>query len=77
MKVYAIFDRLAGTYGEPFLAKNNVLAERRFDYVLDNAPMVREDCDLYCLGSFNEESGFLGGQDKPEFVKRYERKVIS
>lgn len=71
-KLYSIFDRVAGTYGEPFLALKPELAIRRFRYLMDNTPMVASDCDLFCLGSCDLESGVVVGLEKPEFVYRME-----
>lgn len=55
--IYTIYDRVSGTYGEPFLAQKDVIAQRRFNYFMQNSPMVSQDCELYCLGCFDTECG--------------------
>lgn len=67
---YSIYDRVAGVYSEPFLAKRKELAVRKFRYLLQNTPMVASDCDLFCLGEFDTETGLIKAFDKPEFVDR-------
>lgn len=73
-KLYSIYDRVAGSYGELFAAQKDELAARRFQYVLSNSPMVALDCDLYCHGSYDVESGVITSFEKPVFVCRYEVK---
>lgn len=70
--LYSTYDRVAGVYGEIFLAAKDALAIRRFNFVMKNAAMVSADCDLYCLGTYDSETGIIVGFDKPQFVSRYE-----
>lgn len=70
--VFSIFDRVANVFNEPFTAHKPQLAIRKFRYMLQNSPMVAADCDLYCLGSFNTETGAITVYEKPEFVDRPE-----
>ncbi len=72
-RVYSIFDRVTGLYGEPFIAVNEEMAKRRFNYLMDNSPMVNADCQLYYLGDFDSVNGTIGG--KVDFVCGYEVKV--
>lgn len=51
--MYSIFDRMAQVFSEPFLAQNNAIAQRRFQYVAKNSPMVSEDLQLFKVGSFD------------------------
>lgn len=77
VRLYSIFDRVSGTYGEPFSALKDELAIRRFDYLMANSPMVASDCDLYFLGSFDTNFGTIDNVNYaslPGFVKRYEVK---
>lgn len=73
LNVYAIYDRVAGVYGEPFVAKKNELAIRRFNYLMSNAVMVANDCELYCVGYYTPDLGQIGltSCGKPEFVCKY------
>lgn len=54
--IFSIYDRVTGVFSEPFLAVNVETAQRRFNYVLSQSPMVKGDCDLYKLGTFNSET---------------------
>lgn len=72
--IYSIYDRVSGLYAEPFYATKEELAVRKFDYFMSNSPMVALDCELYLLGSYNSETGYLVSYEKPIFVKRYEVK---
>lgn len=74
--IYAIFDRVAGLFGEPFYTVSDELAIRRFNYLMGSSPMVASDCDLFRVGSYDSESGLIAPVDsessKPVFVCRYE-----
>lgn len=72
--VYAIYDRVAGRYGEPFLLNRQELAVRRFDYLMANSPMVANDCELYDLGVFDMSTGYICPREKPVFVVKYDFK---
>lgn len=78
MKLYAIFDRVAGTFGEPTPALKDELAIRKFNYVMANSPMVSSDCDLYALCDYDMDTGCISIPElgKPVFVCRYEAKPI-
>ena len=60
LQVYAMFDRMSQTYGEPFCAVNDNVAQRRFQYVCANSPMVAQDMQLFKLGTYNTDNGQLG-----------------
>ena len=72
--MFTIYDRVTGVYSEPFLAVNVDTAERRFNYVLSQSPMVKGDCDLFKLGSFNTETGEIIPV-KPEFISHYKEQI--
>ena len=48
MKLYTIYDKLAGEHGPVFEAKNDLVAVRSFAHALKGAPAV--DYDLYLVG---------------------------
>ena len=48
MKLYTIFDKLAGEHGPIFEAKNDLVAARSFAHALKGAPAI--DFDLYLVG---------------------------
>lgn len=72
--LYSIFDRVAGTFSEPFAALKDELAIRRFAYLMQNSPMVRDDCDLFKVADMDLSSGVVVPVDTPVFVYRYEVK---
>lgn len=74
VKIFSIYDKVASVYGEPFTAPRDEVAVRKFNYFMSNAPMVASDCDLYCLGTYNVDSGIILAYDKPMFILRYEVK---
>lgn len=71
--VFAVYDRVAGRYGEPWLVNRDELAIRRFDYLMANSPMVANDCELYKLGVYDCIKGEFNVHS-PEFVVKYEPK---
>lgn len=73
-KMFSIYDRVSGLYGELFFAQKEELAIRRFNYLMKNSPMVAPDCDLYCVGDFNSDTGLITALSKPVFIIRYEVK---
>lgn len=72
--IYCYYDRVAGQYGEPFLALKDELAFRKFNYTMQNAPMVAQDMELYALGTFDSETGEIKLIDKPMFLLKFEVK---
>lgn len=74
LKLYSIYDRVAGTYSEPFCMLKDELAVRRFNYIMQNSPMVAKDCDLFAVASFVVDNGVVCGLERPEFICRYEVK---
>lgn len=57
--VYSIYDRVVGTYSEPFIAVNKDSAIRRYKFMMSKAPMVAGDCDLYYLGNIDIDTGVI------------------
>lgn len=73
--LYTIYDRVSGEYGQIAMHAKKELAERTFDYVMQSSPMVSADCDLYCVGSFDTETGDISSVEKPIFIRRFEKGV--
>lgn len=48
MKLYTIFDKLAGEHGPVFEAKNDLVAARSFAHAIKGAPAI--DYELYLVG---------------------------
>lgn len=69
--LFAFYDRVSNTFGEPFLAPNVAVAQRRFQFVMKNAPMVSADNQLYQIGEYDVSTGVVVGLEKPEFVANY------
>lgn len=57
--MYAIFDKVAGVYSEPFLAVNCGTAVRRFQWQMEQSTMVAGDCALYMVGEFNVDTAVI------------------
>lgn len=57
-KVYSIKDDVAQQFGPLFFAINNEVAKREFQRVISTVDQnIRNDYSLWCLGSFDEETG--------------------
>nr|CDL65788.1 unnamed protein product [uncultured bacterium] len=57
MNVYAIYDRLAETYGNPFILDVKV-AKRTFEWMKrDTELQQRQDKEVRLLGTWNPEKG--------------------
>lgn len=74
MNIYAVKDTKAGLFNAPFFQTNNVTALRTFalevnradpNNVLYNNP---EDFELYCLGEFDNETGVIKPESKPNII---------
>lgn len=70
--LYVVYDRVAGTYGEPWCALKDDIAVRKFNYIMSNSPMVASDCELYCVGTYDVESGVITALKQKQFVVKYE-----
>jgi hypothetical protein len=69
--LYAVYDRVAGTYSVPFAASNLATAEREFLETCSKSP-YRLDFEMYVVGEYTVESGCLTAYDKPEFIRRFD-----
>ena len=63
MKVFSVYDKKAQSYNTPFFCPNDDLAKRSFvDLCRDERTVIArnpEDFDLFCLGSFVEETAIF------------------
>lgn len=60
MRLYAIYDKKAMSYGEPIMAVNDAVMCRTIKDVIAGAhPVARypEDYDLYALGDYDVDTG--------------------
>ena len=60
MKLYTIYDKLAGEHGPVFEAKNDFVAARSFAHALKGAPAI--DYELYLVGERIDVSDEPEGQ---------------
>lgn len=71
--IYSFFDRVSQSFGEPFVAVNDSVAQRRFQYTMKNAPMVAQDMQLFKLGYMDTEKGIT--EVGVEFLCNYSAEV--
>lgn len=57
--IYAIYDRISGTYTEPHLEYNGGCAQRWFESILNGSKFRHSDFDLIQLGEYNVNTGAL------------------
>lgn len=72
MIIYCIFDRKSHTYGTLFTNDNDTTAQRYFQYIcsLPGNEMIREDVELYSLGSWDTSQGILEAHS-PYYICSY------
>ncbi|QXP45050.1 nonstructural protein [Microvirus mar16] len=72
-KIYTIYDRKSGIYGNPFFSQNDACAERDFKAfcAMPQNSYLAEDLELYDLGKFDSDTGEIVGWTKPEFLTGY------
>ena len=72
ISIYAVHDIKADAFGSPIHQVNDEVAVRCLAAVArDKESSIGqnpEDFNLYCLGSFDNASGAIGGLDKPRLV---------
>ena len=70
--VYSMYDRVSHSYGDPFTAIRDEIAQRRFNYIMSQSPMVAQDMQLFKIATFDIESGVLVPCN--EFICNYDVK---
>lgn len=68
--VFAVFDSCSGIFGDPFIAVNDAVAKRMFEYSLVNPSIpkyIRDDSVLYCIGCYDNKTGYVS-YDSPPYV---------
>lgn len=58
-QIYAVKDNVAGEYGPPFTAKNDGVAQRMFEQMLDKAIKNTTEYDLYVIGSYDSDIAYI------------------
>lgn len=72
LKLYAIYDKKAEEYGNPFVHTNDWLAARKLNTDLRNPAseivMHASDFDLYYMGIYDTKSGYITADAPPRFI---------
>lgn len=69
-KIYTVKDKVADEFGPIFNAANDAVASRNFKQLLGSTPYP-EDFELYEVGSFSNETGWIEADAGPTFVADY------
>ena len=72
--LYCVYDKVSTLFNYPYPAENKETAVRSFNDAMKNHPFG-EDCSLYYVGNFNDDTDGSIQACKPEFVCSYSRKV--
>lgn len=65
--VYSVYDKVAGLYGQPFVAVRDGVAIRSFMEFVNNS-YSGKDCQLFKIGEFDNVEGLINAYSKPEFI---------
>ena len=57
--MYAIFDKVAEVFNKPFTEINDASATRAFKQSLEENKAVKEDYELYNVGTFTDHDGVI------------------
>lgn len=72
LNLYSIYDVKAENYCFPFVAATDGLASRQVTMSMQGREtslyLCAEDYRVYCVGEFNEDTGFITGLDPLRFV---------
>lgn len=71
--VYSIYDSVAEQYGPVFNCNNDGVAIRNYKQALDSVKYSQDDWILYCLGTFEDETGVI---DKSDMFNPYPHPVV-
>lgn len=70
--MYCILDNVSKVFGLPFFQARPEIAKRAVSDLVNDGVSVAskhpEDFSLYCVGSFDDESGLVSRLDKVELV---------
>ncbi len=77
--LFAVYDSCSGIFGDPFVAVNDAAARRIFEIAVSNADIpkfVRDDAVLYCIGRYDNKTGYVSYDSAPYVVSRASSVVI-
>lgn len=77
--LYVIRDRKSAIYGTPFVAPNDSCAEREFVAFCSQPSntYIAEDLELYRVGTVDNETGVILGEEKPVFMRNFNERSIA
>lgn len=67
MKLYSVFDKVSKVFQFPCAVENDEVAVRGFAGLADSYKFF-PDLELYCVGSFNLETGVITPVEVPSLV---------
>ena len=72
VKIFAIYDKCVGVFSQPYFMQHKGQMIRAFSDEVNNPESQffkhPGDFDLFCLGSYNDNSGGLSPLAQPEFI---------
>lgn len=72
-RMYVIYDKVAQTYGAPFVSLNDATATRQFTHtIVQNLMAEPTDFQLYCCGVFSISTGTIEAFTQLEFIRNGE-----
>lgn len=79
MRIFTVYDKKAQSYNTPFFCASDDLAKRSFvELCRDERTVIArnpEDFDLFCLGSFFEDSAFFDTVSPVQIMTGIEARV--
>lgn len=70
-RLYVIYDKVAETYGAPYVSLNDATAVRHFQHqIAGNLMAEPSDFELFACGVFSITSGIIEPLPKLEFIQK-------
>lgn len=71
--LFSVYDSCSGIFGDPFVAVNENVAKRAFVNSLSHPSVpkyIRDDSVLYCIGCYDNQTGYVSYDSAPYVVCR-------
>lgn len=71
--LFAVYDSCSATFADPFVAANEAVAKRLFDNTIGQPSVpkyIRDDSVLYCIGRYDNKTGYVSYDSAPYVVSR-------
>lgn len=69
VELYTIYDKVSATYGTPIAFANRAVAVRYLkNQFSPQTAYLKQDSDIYYLGTYDQFTGEIKPLEKPEFV---------